>query len=69
MLCGFVPTTDNILIAIRLCKCHFSIAKANMKPPINKKIILSVYCWATDFVSAIPSNGINKNGISAVTAK
>src|ERR1700757_3526497 len=68
-LFGLCPTMDSIFKATRLCKSYFSIAKAIINPPRNKKIILSEYCWATIFASPIPKSGINKKGINAATAK
>ena len=38
-LIGLDNEIDNIFNAILLCRSHFSIAKAIIKPPINKKII------------------------------
>lgn len=65
---GFVPTSDKIFTAIRRCKSHFSMAKASIKPPRNKKIMLSVYCCATNLLSEIPKAGKKIIGSKAVTA-
>src|SRR5699024_6567018 len=49
-----------IVKAIRLCKFHFSIARAIMKPPINRKIVSSPY---DDVVAPMSNPFVNGNRI------
>src|SRR5690625_473954 len=39
----FVPIMEIIVKAIRRCKFHFSMSKAIINPPMNKKIVSSPY--------------------------
>src|SRR5699024_9291791 len=45
--------------AILRCRSHFSIAKAIIKPPINKKTVLSPYEEVVAPISSPPVNGNN----------
>jgi hypothetical protein len=38
ILAGLTPVNISILRAILLCRFHFCMARATIKPPINRKI-------------------------------
>ena len=54
---------------MRLCRCHFSIAYARKNPPMNKKMVCSMYCAAVLSALMMPINGKNIIGINEVTAR
>src|SRR5699024_4414307 len=58
----FVPTTEIIVKAIRRCKFHFSIAKAIINPPINKKIVPLPYADVVSLNSKLFVSGNNTIG-------
>ena len=62
-----VPVNFTIDNAIRLCKCHFSIASPIMKPPIKRKITSFAYGAAASPILETPINGNNTNGMIATT--
>ena len=45
--CGCPPIIRNIFNAILLCRFHFSTATARIKPPMNSRMIQSIYWLAT----------------------
>lgn len=65
---GFLPVTDKIFNATRLCNPHFSIANEIINPPINKNRIGSMYCAAVSLISMIPKEGKKIKGRREVIA-
>ena len=68
ILAGLLPKKIRILVAIRLCKFHFSIANAIIKPPMNKNIRWLKYIAEMVFPSTTPKIGNKTIGNKAVTA-
>jgi len=68
ILVTLVPTILIIVSAIRLCRFHFSMAIAKMKPPRNKKMNLCPYAAVVFDRSKPPLKGNRTIGKSAVTA-
>ena len=67
MLLMLVPSKEIIDSAMRLCRSHFSIAKAIIKPPRNRKIIGLPYAAVTALLSSTPVIGSRIMGSSDVT--
>lgn len=65
---GERPNKLIIKSAIRLCRFHFSIARAIINPPRNKKIVELAYASAVSLPLKIPVAGNKISGISEVTA-
>ena len=60
---------NNTPSAIRLCKFHFSIAAATIKPPRKSTLVSLKYGVETCLEPSTPNSGKRTNGRRAVTAK
>lgn len=65
---GLVPMNRITISASRLCRSHFCIASASMKPPMNRKTVGEAYGAVASPTSITPSSGKATIGTSAVTA-
>ena len=66
ILDGLVPILTTMFNAIRLCNSHFSIARAIIKPPRNRKIRGCAYGKVVDLRSSPPKTGNKTIGSRAV---
>ena len=66
---GPPPMSRMIRRAIRLCKFHFSIVRAIIKPPKKRKIVLLIYIGAVVLPFKMPKTGKRIMGSSAVAKR
>ena len=62
-----VPVSRTMFNAILRCRFHFSIARPNINPPMNKKITGCAYGLAASSSLDIPSKGNKTSGSNATT--